>query len=178
MHQHHAKQKNVRKPRPYTPRLLRDVVHHDDFWRVENALDPTKNRSTAEGCQELLAKPNAPVELLFHLAMARLAQGFHEQAEAAVCEALRREPGYTEAWVLRAKISLAMKRPSDALDWALRAIQIEPRHPFAWRMVAESGLQTGNWIASLGATLHLLEIAPMDDWAREQRIKSIKNEAG
>jgi tetratricopeptide (TPR) repeat protein len=175
MHHHQGKRDTDRKPRPYTGRLLRTIIHRDDFWLVEDALDPTKGRSTAEGCQTLLAKPHAPVELLFHLAMARLAQGLYEHAEAAVCEALQRQPGYTDAWVLRAKICLAMQRPNDAIDWALRAVQIEPRHPFAWRMIAESGMQSGNWIVAKPALWHLLEIAPLDDWARE-RITELKKD--
>ncbi|HMP75087.1 MAG TPA: tetratricopeptide repeat protein [Kiritimatiellia bacterium] len=99
-------------------------------------LSISSNRRDSERaarlCQDLLCLPGAPVELLYWLALARRCQGLHEQAEAAVMEALVREPDYACAWWLRGRLCMDRGAAAEGGPFMCRAIALEPIYAHAW----------------------------------------------
>jgi tetratricopeptide (TPR) repeat protein len=84
--------------------------------------------------------PQALAELL-------LAQGRQEEALAAVCEALRREPEFWKAWNTRARLALALGRPDEALMCADRSLALFAGQPEPWLVRRLVYAQTGAWEA-------------------------------
>ena len=59
-------------------------------------------------------------------------------------EALRQDPGLTDAWVNRGDVRLAQGRPSEALDDYAEALALEPDLADAYRGQAEAYAALGN----------------------------------
>ena len=102
--------------------------------------------------QTTLPAPAANAELKTHLAAAALSEGDSAAARAQLDQALRNQPGFEPALLLRARLAAIDGDPAAALAQVEQLLQRQPDSASAWALKGELLAQTGERSDPAGAT--------------------------
>lgn len=146
--------------------------------RIQTHDERMEFRSSAAIFAQLIRQPSAPVELYYHYARTLNRLGMLEQAHAALCEALARQPGYQEAHSMIGLVLLQMGDLDAAGDHLRTAVSLDPPDSTTWARLGLLYAKLGHRTATIQCVQRAVVLNPSNLRLHRRLAELLSSDAG
>ena len=143
--------------------------------RTAHLIDVDPVLAADQATEILKALPNHPPALFF-LAMAKRRCGDPQAALDILEPLLNAQHKWAAAWYERGMALGAVGRGNDAIDALLKAVEFQPEHPDAWRVLADHFTATGYTERADTAYARHIQCSTRDPILQEAAAAMVKND--